>query len=148
MTTTDDRLAALAKRPKRDKFPARSARILTAGLSAAAILGLSSTITAMSPPQAATSTDTDVAPDQILDPAVLTGTNTVVDPALVDPALVDPALVSPPHAAVPATQQPVPAEAAAPIAATMPVVPPEPTRVVLDVPVAPVQPSARSGGSS
>ena len=143
MTTTDDRLAALAKRPKRDKFPARSARILTAGLSAAAILGLSSTITAMSPPQATTPTDTDAVPDQTLDPAVVAGTNTVVDPALVDPSL-----VAPPHAAVPATQQPVPAETVAPTAATMPVVSPEPTRVVLDVPVAPVQPSARSGGSN
>jgi hypothetical protein len=139
MTTTDDRLAALAKRPKRDKFPARSARILTAGLSAAAILGLSTTITAMSPPQSTTPTDTDVAPDLAATTAQL--------PDLA----VDPALIAPPQSAVAAPQvvASVPDTVAPPVAPTAPT--PTPTRIVLEAPTTPVfwqPPSARSGGSS
>lgn len=158
MTTTDDRLAALSSRPKRDKFPARSARILTAGLSAAAILGVSSAITATSPANAGT-TDPGVSPDVLqLDPGSVGA-----------PSLVDPTMITPPAAAVPATQQPpaqpatiapqpvATAPAATAPAATIPaiapvqsVAPQEPARVVLDVPVVPVQqqPSARSGGSN
>ena len=153
MTTTDDRLAALSSRPKRDKFPARSARILTAGLSAAAILGVSAAITATSPANAGT-TDPGVSPDVLqLDPGSVGA-----------PSLVDPTMITPPAAAVPATQQPpaqpatitpqpVATSPAAPAPAVAPVqsvAPQEPARVVLDVPVVPVQPqpSARSGGSN
>ena len=153
MTTTDDRLAALSSRPKRDKFPARSARILTAGLSAAAILGVSSAITATSPANAGT-TDPGVSPDVLqLDPGSVGA-----------PSLVDPTMIAPPAAAVPAAQQPpaqpatiAPQPVATAPAATDPAVtsvqsvaPQEPARVVLDVPVVPVQPqpSARSGGSN
>ena len=153
MTTTDDRLAALSSRPKRDKFPARSARILTAGLSAAAILGVSSAITATSPVNAGT-TDPGVSPDVLqLDPGSVGA-----------PSLVDSTMIAPPAAAVPAAQQPpaqpatiAPQPVATAPAATDPAVtsvqsvaPQEPARVVLDVPVVPVQqqPSARSGGSN
>ena len=42
--TTDNRLDALIARPKRDRHPARSARILTTGLSIASTLGLMSAL--------------------------------------------------------------------------------------------------------
>ena len=40
--TTESRLASLSARTRRDKHPARSARILTAGLSVASVLGIAS----------------------------------------------------------------------------------------------------------
>ena len=135
MTTTDDRLAALAKRPRRDKFPARSARILTAGLSAAAILGVSSAITAMSPRQVDTATDTEPLPDPLVAATSASVANVPVADAPGTAAITTPAPIAPPQAAIPAQAAPVTA--------------PAPTRVVIEVPAVPVQqPSARSGGSN
>ena len=54
--TTDERLNALIARPKRDRHPARSARILTTGLSIASTLGLMSALRIEATASAANST--------------------------------------------------------------------------------------------
>lgn len=56
MTTTNDRVAALRERRTRDRFPARSARILVTGFSFASILGVASAIEASTPPHVQTPT--------------------------------------------------------------------------------------------
>ena len=126
MTTTEDRLHSLAQRRPRDRFPARSARILATGLSVASILGLASAIRAASPTPAPiqTTTELDIATNPMTRPqssasSTLPESTVVANTSRVAAVIVDPA----------------PAVAA-------------PRRVTLETPVAAVsEPSATTSGS-
>lgn len=73
--TTEQRLETLASRAPRDRFPARSARILVTGFSVASILGLASAIRAATPEIIATpeASGLDVGPVQSLELLLPTG---------------------------------------------------------------------------